>query len=63
LEGSLEYEASSFSGDIHNCFGVQSERTSQYGPGSRLTGTRGSGGGARMRVKTMTGEIDLCDKR
>jgi len=62
LDGGMEYEASSFSGDIHNCFGAQSQKTSQYGPGSRLTGNRG-GNGARMRVKTMSGEIDLCDKR
>jgi DUF4097 and DUF4098 domain-containing protein YvlB len=63
LEGGLEYEANSFSGDIHNCFGAQAQKTSQYGPGTRLTGTRGGEGGARMRVKTMSGEIELCDKR
>src|SRR6185437_8780743 len=60
-DGGFEYEASTFSGDIHNCFNQETERTSRYGPGERLTGRRGNGDG-HVRVKTMHGEIDLCDK-
>lgn len=60
-DGGYEYEASTFSGDIRNCFKQETERTSRYGPGERLTGTRGNGSG-HVRVKTMDGEIDLCDK-
>jgi len=60
-EGGFEYEATSFSGDISNCFDVKSERTSKYGPGSRLQGTRGEGAG-HVRLKTMSGDIQLCDR-
>jgi hypothetical protein len=56
-----EYEASSFSGDLDNCFGKTAERTSQHGPGSRLTGTVGKGD-ARIRAKSMSGDIQICDK-
>lgn len=61
-DGGYEYEASTFSGSIHNCYNQQAQKTSQYGPGERLTGSRGSSGGGHVRVKTMSGEIDLCDK-
>jgi DUF4097 and DUF4098 domain-containing protein YvlB len=54
------YEVSSFSGGIENCFGADAERTSRYGPGSRLSGARGAGQG-EIRLKTMSGDIDLCD--
>jgi DUF4097 and DUF4098 domain-containing protein YvlB len=60
-EGGLDYEASTFSGSIRNCFNAQTERTSQYGPGERLVGTLGKGG-ARAWLKTMSGGIDLCDR-
>ncbi len=59
--GGYEYEALTFSGEIENCFGRQAERTSPYGPGSRLNGKLGEGGG-RVRVKAMSGDINLCDK-
>jgi DUF4097 and DUF4098 domain-containing protein YvlB len=63
-EGSLDYQVSTFSGDIRNCMGVDSERVSKYGPGHRLNGTRGNGGAdeARVRLKTMSGDVELCDK-
>jgi DUF4097 and DUF4098 domain-containing protein YvlB len=61
-EGGFEYEVSSFSGDITDCFDVKSERTSKYGPGSRLQGTRGEGAG-HVRLKTMSGDIHLCDRK
>jgi DUF4097 and DUF4098 domain-containing protein YvlB len=60
-QGGFEYEASSFSGAIGNCFGKQAESTSQHGPGSRLNGTAGEGKG-RIRVKTMSGDVELCDR-
>jgi DUF4097 and DUF4098 domain-containing protein YvlB len=60
-EGGYDYEVSTFSGDIRNCFNVEAEKTSRYGPGERLTGSRGSGAG-HVRIKTMSGYIDLCDK-
>jgi len=59
-EGGFEYEASSFSGDITDCFNVPSERTSKYAPGHRLQGRRGEGAG-HVRLKTMSGDIQLCD--
>jgi DUF4097 and DUF4098 domain-containing protein YvlB len=54
------YDISSFSGDIQNCFDAQAEQTSRYGPGSRLSGTRGGGKG-EIRLKTMSGDIEICD--
>lgn len=53
------YEASTFSGDIDDCFGQQSDR-SQYGPGNRLDGTRGTGNG-HVRIRSLSGDISLCD--
>ncbi len=63
-EGALDYEVSTFSGDIRNCMGGEAERVSKYGPGHRLSGTRGAPGaeGARIRLKTMSGNVELCDK-
>lgn len=60
-DGGYAYEVSSFSGDISNCFDAHSERTSKYGPGSTLQGTRGEGAG-RMHLKTMSGDVQLCDR-
>ncbi|MGH8136815.1 MAG: DUF4097 family beta strand repeat-containing protein [Steroidobacteraceae bacterium] len=62
-ESGYDYEVTTFSGDITNCMGVQSERVSKYGPGTRLVGTQGqSAEGARIRVKTMSGDVELCSK-
>jgi DUF4097 and DUF4098 domain-containing protein YvlB len=61
FEGGFAYEAASVTGDISDCFKVEAERTSQYGPGHKLNGTRGDGG-SHVRLKTMSGEIDLCDR-
>jgi DUF4097 and DUF4098 domain-containing protein YvlB len=62
-EGTLDYQVSTFSGDITNCMGIESERVSKYGPGRRLNGTRGNGSEeARIRLKTMSGDVELCDK-
>jgi len=62
-EGGLDYQVNTFSGDIRNCMGLDSERVSKYGPGRRLNGTRGEGADqARIRLKTMSGDVELCDK-
>lgn len=62
-EGGLDYQVSTFSGDIRNCMGLEAERVSKYGPGQRLNGTRGNGSEeARIRLKTMSGDVELCDK-
>ena len=60
-DGGFGYEVSSFSGNISDCFNVSPEHT-KYGPGSRLEGTRGDGAG-RVRLKTMSGNVELCDRR
>jgi DUF4097 and DUF4098 domain-containing protein YvlB len=59
--GGVDYDVTSFSGDIKSCFNVKPVRTSEYGPGSRLQGVHGEGG-ARLRVRTMNGDVDLCDR-
>jgi DUF4097 and DUF4098 domain-containing protein YvlB len=57
----FEYEASTFSGDLGNCFGKTAESTSRHGPGSRLMGTVGDGK-SRVRVKAMSGDVEICDR-
>jgi Toastrack DUF4097 len=59
-DGGYAYEVSTFSGDIGDCFNASPEH-SKYGPGSRLEGTRGEGAG-RIRLKTMSGDVKLCDR-
>ena len=56
-----EFDISSFNGDIRNCFGPDPVRTSEYAPGSELRFREGQGG-ARVRVKTLNGDISLCNK-
>jgi DUF4097 and DUF4098 domain-containing protein YvlB len=60
IDGGFAYEVSSFSGDISDCFNASPEHT-KYGPGSRLVGTRGDGAG-HIRLKTMSGDVQLCDR-
>ena len=60
-DGGFAYEVSSFSGNISDCFNASPEHT-QYGPGSRLNGTRGDGAG-HVRLRTMSGNVELCDRR
>jgi len=60
-EDGIEFEISSFSGDIDNCFNLTAERTSRHGPGHRLSGKRGDGS-AKIRMRTMSGSVDLCDR-
>jgi DUF4097 and DUF4098 domain-containing protein YvlB len=55
------YEVSTFSGDISNCFNAT---PSEHGhmPGHTLQGTRGDGAG-HMHLKTMSGDVQLCDRK
>jgi DUF4097 and DUF4098 domain-containing protein YvlB len=59
-DGGFAYEISTFSGDIDDCFGEKAARTSQYGPGKTLQGTRAEGA-SHLRLKTMSGDIQVCD--
>jgi DUF4097 and DUF4098 domain-containing protein YvlB len=59
-EAGYEYEVTTFNGDIANCFNVEAERP-RHGPGQRLSGTLGKGN-AHVRIKTMNGDVQLCDK-
>lgn len=59
-DAGYEYEVTTFSGEIGNCFNIEAER-SRHGPGQRLSGTLGKGN-AHVRIKTMNGDIELCDK-
>ena len=63
LEGPVgaEFDVSTFNGDINNCFGPKPVRTSEYAPGSELRFREGQGS-ARVRVKTLNGDISLCNK-
>lgn len=58
----LALEIESFSGDISGCLADgKVEQVSKYGPGTRLN-TRTGDGGARVRAKTLSGDIDICDR-
>jgi hypothetical protein len=61
-EDGFQFEAQSVTGDINDCFNAKAERTGEYGPGLKLNGTRGTGSG-HVRLKTMSGEIELCDRK
>jgi hypothetical protein len=58
-EGGYRYDLSSFSGDIENCFGAKSDKSGAVG--HSLSGTLGAGAG-HVRLKTMSGDIELCDR-
>ena len=60
-EDGIQYELQSLSGDISDCFNAKPERSSEYGPGHKLDGTRGAGS-AHVRLKTMSGDLELCDR-
>ncbi|HYJ39630.1 MAG TPA: DUF4097 family beta strand repeat-containing protein [Steroidobacteraceae bacterium] len=59
--GGLSTEIESFSGDIDGCLADNVERVSKYGPGKRLN-IRTVESGARVRAKTLSGDIDICDR-
>ena len=55
-------EIETFSGDISGCLASgKVERTSKYGPGRRLN-IRTVEAGARVRAKTLSGEVMICDR-
>jgi DUF4097 and DUF4098 domain-containing protein YvlB len=58
----VSIEAESFSGDIHGCLAKGVERASRYGPGVRLSVRNVESGGATVRAKTLSGDIDICDR-
>ena len=61
--GGISTEIESFSGDIHGCLAQgKVERVSKYGPGSRLYIRGVEDGGARVRAKTLSGDIEICDR-
>jgi DUF4097 and DUF4098 domain-containing protein YvlB len=55
------YDISSFNGEIRNCFGPKVTRTDEYAPGRELRFQEGQGG-ARVRIKTLNGDISVCRK-
>jgi DUF4097 and DUF4098 domain-containing protein YvlB len=59
-DGGFQYDVATLSGDISDCFDAAPERSSQYGPGHNLRGTRGAGSG-HLRLRTMSGDVELCD--
>ena len=59
--GGMSTEIESFSGDIEGCLAGNVERVSKYGPGTRLN-IRTVESGARVRAKTLSGDIDICDR-
>lgn len=59
--GGLEVDAESLSGEIATCYGARGTASSARGPGKSLRGTRGAGE-ARLRVKTMSGDVQVCDR-
>jgi DUF4097 and DUF4098 domain-containing protein YvlB len=61
--GGLSTEIESFSGDIHGCLAEDKvERVSKYGPGVRLNLRAVEAGGPRVRAKTLSGDIEICDR-
>src|SRR6185369_6957061 len=58
--GGFSTEIESFSGDISGCLADHVERVSKYGPGTRLN-IRATDTSTRVRAKTLSGDIDVCD--
>lgn len=59
--GGLNADIESFSGDIEGCLAKGVERMSKYGPGTRLS-LRTVENGPRVRAKTLSGDIEICDR-
>lgn len=59
--GPYSTEIESFSGDIQGCLATAVERVSKYGPGTQLM-IRTVESGARVRAKTLSGDIEICNK-
>ena len=56
-----EFDVSSLNGEIRNCMGPKPVRISEYGPGRELRFREGQGS-ARIRIKTLNGDISVCSK-
>jgi DUF4097 and DUF4098 domain-containing protein YvlB len=56
-----EFNIHTFNGDIKSCFGSERVRNREYGPGRDLDFSQGAGS-ARVRIKTLNGDIDLCGR-
>lgn len=56
-----EFDIETFNGDIDNCFGPQSSRSREHGPGNELRFTEGAGK-ARIRIKTLNGGVTVCKR-
>jgi DUF4097 and DUF4098 domain-containing protein YvlB len=54
-----QFDVSTFNGEIRNCFGPKAHRTDEYTPGRELRFQEGSSA-ARIRVKTLNGDIGVC---
>ncbi len=55
------FDIHTFNGDIKSCYGDERVRSRERGPGHDLNFTRGEGS-ARVRVKTLNGDVDLCGR-
>ena len=56
---SARFDIETFNGNIRNCFGPDSVRTSKYAPGRELKFTEGGGSG-RVTINTLNGNLRLC---
>ena len=56
-----QFDVSTFNGEIRNCFGPKAVRTSEYAPGRELRFQEGNAS-ARVRIKTLNGDIGVCRK-
>jgi DUF4097 and DUF4098 domain-containing protein YvlB len=56
-----DFDVSSFNGEIRNCFGPKPARTDEYAPGQEWRYVEGAGT-ARVRIKTLNGDIGVCRK-
>lgn len=56
-----EFDIETFNGDIDNCFGPRPRKIQQYAPGQELRFTAGKGG-ARVRIKTLNGAVEICNR-
>ena len=56
----IEFDISTFNGEIDNCFGPKPHRTSEYGPGNALRFKEGNGHG-RIRIKALNGTVEICN--
>ena len=57
----LELDLETFNGRIETCFGLTAERQSRYGPGRLLRASLGDPD-RRVRIKTVNGDVEVCDE-